>query len=228
MGDSACLSPTARNCRHLPSGLAGSTLDILHRVGRIGCHCRFAARLAKCRLPRAMVVAPSRLLDVVPFDALSLDIATEITHTVVFNFVPGFQIFFSMLYGVPLVVAVSLQNERRIRSMTRMINALLSAAIGAVLYLQIFTILTVSGSKNPDDALLIARMFDGIDLFLAAAATIRWLGSNEFQEYSFFRILSIFLWINAALPAIHNRILLHYDYIWLDLFISAPMSSCLC
>ena len=154
--------------------------------------------------------------------AMSLDIAAEVTHAVVLNFVPGFQIFFSMLYGVPLLVAVSLQSERRIWSMARAINALLSVAIGAVLYLQIFTLLTVSGSKNPEDAVLIARMFDGIDLFLASAATIRWLGSSESQEYSFFRILSIFLWLNAALPAIHNRVLLHHDYIWLDLFVSAP------
>jgi diguanylate cyclase (GGDEF)-like protein len=154
--------------------------------------------------------------------AMSLDIATEVSHTAVFNFVPGFQTFFSMLYGVPLLVAVSLQSERRIWSMARMINALFSVAIGVVLYLQVFTLLTVNGSKNPDDAVLIARMFDGIDLFLAAAATIRWLGSNEFQECRFFRILSIFLWINAASPAVHNRMLLHHDYIWLDLFISAP------
>jgi diguanylate cyclase (GGDEF)-like protein len=154
--------------------------------------------------------------------AMSLDIATEITHTVILNSVPGFQIFFSMLYGVPLLVAVSLQSDRRIWSVARLINTLLSVAIGVVFYLQIFTILTVHGSTNPDDAALIARMFDGVDLFLAAAATIRWLGSNEFQERGFFRILSIFLWINTLSPAIHNRIMLHYDYIWLDLFISAP------
>ena len=154
--------------------------------------------------------------------AMCLDIATEITHKAVFNFVPGFQIFFSMLYGVPLLVAVSLQSDTRILAMARTISALLSFAIGAVLYLQIFSLLTVNGSPNPQDALLIARIFDAIDLFLAVAATIRWLGSNEFQEYRFFRILSIFLWINAILPAIHNRILLRHDYVWLDLFISAP------
>lgn len=68
MGDSACLSPAARNGRYLPSGLASSTFDILHRVGRIGCHFRFTTRLAKCRLPRAKVVDPPRLLAAVPFD----------------------------------------------------------------------------------------------------------------------------------------------------------------
>lgn len=154
--------------------------------------------------------------------AMSLDIATEITHTAVFNFVPGFQIFFSMLYGVPLLAAVSLQIDSRIWAMSRTTNALLSVAIGAVLYIQIFTLLTAHGSKDPADAVLIARWFDGIDLFLAVAATLRWLGSSDPQEHRFFRIFSIFLWINAVLPAIHNRIMMQHDFIWLDLLISAP------
>jgi diguanylate cyclase (GGDEF)-like protein len=154
--------------------------------------------------------------------AMSLDIATEIRQIPTFNFVPGFQIFFSMLYFVPLVVAVSTQSDRRVWDVARIINAVLSVAIGTVLYLQIFTLLTANGSSNPDDAVLIVRAFDAIDAFLAAAATIRWLGATEVQEYSFFRILSVFLWINTLLPSIHNRMMLRHDYIWLDVLISAP------
>src|SRR5438045_5395328 len=64
--------------------------------------------------------------------AMGLDIATEISQTpradarpscpwwsATFNFVPGFQIFFSMLYDVPLLAAVSLQSDRRIWAMAR-------------------------------------------------------------------------------------------------------------
>jgi len=154
--------------------------------------------------------------------AMTLDMVTEIAQTPTFNFVPGFQIFFSMLSGVPLLVCVSLQRDRRIRSIAQVINALLSFAIGVVLYLEIFSHLTLNGSANPADAIFIAHVFDGIDLFLAAAATIRWLGSNTSQDGNLFRILSIFLWIDAVFPALHNWIMLRHDYIWLDLFISAP------
>lgn len=154
--------------------------------------------------------------------AMSVDIATEIAGTPVFNHVPGFQIFFSMLYEVPLLAAVSIESDRRVLGIARAIHALLSVAIGVVLYLEIFTLLTVQGSRNPADAIVITRLFDGIDLYLAAAATIRWLGSIQLQERGFFRILSIFLWINTILPAIHNRILIRHDFIWLDLFVSAP------
>jgi len=154
--------------------------------------------------------------------AMSLDFANEITNTPVFNYVPRLQILFSMLYNVPLLAAVSIQNDRRILGFARTINALLSAAIGAVLYLQISTLLATNGSRNPADAVLIMRLFDGIDCFLAAAATLRWLASHELHECRLFRILSIFLWIDVFLPAIHNRILLRHDYIWLDLLISTP------
>lgn len=154
--------------------------------------------------------------------AMSLDAASEITRASVFNHVPRLQIFFSMLYDVPLLVAVSRQSDQRVRGAARAVNAIQSIAVVAVLYLQIFTLLTVNGSRNPADALLIMRLFDGIDIFLAAASTLRWLGCDEVQECHFFRILSIFLWINALLPAIHNRILMRHDYVWLDLFISTP------
>ena len=154
--------------------------------------------------------------------AMSLDIVTELRQTPTFNFVPGFQIFFSMLYFVPLLVAVSMQSDGRIWAVARAIHTLLSVAIGAVLYLQIFTLLTANGSHNPGDAVLIANAFDKIDVFLAAAATVRWLGTNQIAEYSFFKFLAIFLWIDARFPSIHNRVMLRHDYIWLDLLISAP------
>ncbi|HUA91201.1 MAG TPA: GGDEF domain-containing protein [Terracidiphilus sp.] len=154
--------------------------------------------------------------------AMSLDVVTEMTGTLTLNYVPRLQIFFSMLYGVPLLVAVSMQSDRRILVITRVIHTVLSIAVGAVLYLLIFSLLTVRGSTNPADAILIARLFDGIDVFLALAATVRWLGAHQLKERGFFQILSIFLWLNALLPAVHNRILIRHDYIWLDLFISAP------
>jgi diguanylate cyclase (GGDEF)-like protein len=154
--------------------------------------------------------------------AMSLDVFSEFAQTPVFNHVPRLQIFFSMLYEVPLLVIVSMQTDRRIWAVTRATHALLSIAVGAVLYVQLFTLLAANGSSNPADALLIVRLFDAIDIFLAAAATLRWLGSDDAEECAFFRILSIFLWINALLPAIHNRILLQHDHVWLDLFISAP------
>lgn len=154
--------------------------------------------------------------------AMTLDAVTEATGGSVFNYIPGLSIFFSMLYDVPLLVAVSMQFDSRIAQAARVANALLSLAIGFLLYQQIFSLLTVHGSRNPADAALITWLFDGLDLFLAVTATIRWFGSADAAERSFFRIATIFLWLNTICPAIHNRLLVRHDYVWLDLFISTP------
>lgn len=154
--------------------------------------------------------------------AMSLDMLNEIRGTSVFNSVPALSIFFSTLYDVPLLAAVSIQFDRRVLSLAGATNAVLSLAVGALLNLQIFSLLSIQGSRNPGAAALILLLFDLIDLYLALAATARWLGANGPDERIFFCTTAIFLWANAVLPAIHNRILIHRDHVWLDLFLSAP------
>jgi len=154
--------------------------------------------------------------------AMSLDLFSEAFQLPVQNYVPGLSVYCSMLYGVPLLVAVSMPFDRRIVRVARATNALFSLAVGVLLYVQIFSLLTLQGSANRADAVLMLRMFDLLDLFLAAAATIRWFASDHPSERRFFRAIAIFLWVDALLVAIHNRVLIRHDYVWLDLCISAP------
>ena len=154
--------------------------------------------------------------------AMGVEAATEITKTPILNHAGGIQILLSMLSAVPLLVAVSIQNDPRILPVSRIIHGTLSLTIGAVIYFEIFSFLTVHGSANPSDAVFLTYLFDVMDVFLAIAGTIRWLGAIQVQERAFFRVLAIFLWANAIFPAIHNRILIQHDYVWLDLLIATP------
>ena len=154
--------------------------------------------------------------------AMSMDAFTEITGAPMFNHVPALSVLLSMFYGVPLLVAVSFQNDSRILLGARFIHTLLSMAIGAVIYLEIFSFLPLSGSANASDAVLVTRLFDAMDVFLAIAGTIRWLGSNQDEERRFFCVLTIFLWADTLCCAVHNRLLIGHDWVWLDLLISAP------
>ena len=153
---------------------------------------------------------------------MSLDAVDEITHAPVLNHVPGISVLLSMFWGVPVLLAVSIQTDSKVRVAARLINTALSLSIGVVIYLEIFSFLTVNGSPNLSDAVRAIYMFDVMDGFVAIAATVRWLGSSREQEGQFFRSLTIFLWTAAILCAVHNRIMLHHDYVWLDLLISAP------
>ena len=154
--------------------------------------------------------------------AMSMDAVTEITGAPMFNHVPALSVLLSMFYGVPLLVAVSFQNDSRVHVSARFIHTLLSIAIGAVIYLEIFSFLPLSGSNNASDAILVTRLFDAMDVFLALAGTIRWAGSSQIEERRFFGVLTIFLWVDGLSCAVHNRLLIRHDWTWLDLLISAP------
>jgi diguanylate cyclase (GGDEF)-like protein len=155
--------------------------------------------------------------------AMSLDAASEIRQIPILNHIPAFSILFSLLYGLPLLVAVSLQNDSRVPRSARLIHTFLSIAVGAVIYLEIFSFLSVYGSPHPSDVVLVTHLFDAMDVFLALAGTIRWFGTSQAAERRFFRVLATFLWTNAVCCAVHNRVLIrHDDWIWLDLLIVTP------
>ena len=137
--------------------------------------------------------------------AMSMDMLAEIMGVTEPNPVPGLQVLFSSLYGVPLLLAVSIQFDPRALRPIRIVNACLSLATGALFCVLVFSVVSIHGSNQPANILFICSMFDALDLFLAIAATIRAFGSDQLQERRFFYIASVFLWVNAVLPAIHNR-----------------------
>jgi len=153
---------------------------------------------------------------------MSVELITELAEIEIANHAGGFQVLLSLLYGVPLLAAVSLQNDSRILRVSRIVHGILSLTIGAVIYLEIFRLIPAHGSADQSTAVLLTYLFDAMDLFLAITSSIRWIAASEGHECTFFRILTIFLWLNVFLPALHNRLLLHHDYIWLDLLIATP------
>lgn len=153
---------------------------------------------------------------------MGFEFVTEFAEIKIANHDGGLQILLSLLYGVPLLAAVSLQNDTRILRVSRIVHGILSLTIGAVIYLEIFRLVPVHGSADQATAVLLTYLFDAMDLFLAIASSIRWIAACEDHESAFFRILTIFLWLNVFLPALHNRLLLKHDYIWLDLLIATP------
>ena len=154
--------------------------------------------------------------------AMSLDMLTEAMEITKSNPIPGLQVLFSSLYSVPLLLTVSIQFDPLTQRPIQIINFCLSIATGVLFCVLVISVASVHGSNQPAAINFIVSMFDFLDLFLALAATIRALGADGRAERRFYCIVSIFLWVNLVLPAIHNRILIQHDFVWLDLFISAP------
>jgi diguanylate cyclase (GGDEF)-like protein len=154
--------------------------------------------------------------------AMSMDMLTEVMGVTKSSPIPGLQVLFSSLYSVPLLLTVSIQFDPLALRPIQIINSCLSIATGVLFCVLVFSVASVHGSDQPTAIVFIILMFDSLDFFLAVAATIRALGAEGRQERRFYCTASIFLWVNAVLPAIHNRILIKHDFVWLDLFISAP------
>jgi diguanylate cyclase (GGDEF)-like protein len=154
--------------------------------------------------------------------AISADMITETLGIDGSNPAPVFQVLFSSLYGVPLLLAVSIPFDPRTGRSVKVVNACLALVTGGFFYVLIFSVLSIHGSGQPVDVVFIIAMFDALDFFLAVAATIRAFGADQPQERRFFYVAAIFLWVNTVFPAIHNRILIRHDYVVLDLLIAAP------
>lgn len=151
-----------------------------------------------------------------------LDMATTAMGIAVSNHAPAVPIFLSTLYCVAMLLAISMRFDLRAFGPVRIINSMLSLAIGALFYVQIFSMLTMHGSERAADAFFIVLLFDALDISLAIAGTIRALGADKPQERRFYYILAVFLWANFIGPSLHNHILLRHDFVWLDLLLSAP------
>lgn len=146
--------------------------------------------------------------------AMSMDVAVEVLHTPLLNHVPSVQIFLSALYALPLLLIVSVQRDRGVFPAARLIQAGLCAGTGILIYAGIVDHLSFYGSRNASDEVVVARLFDAMDLYLAIAASLRWLGSGNRHDAGFFRLLAIFLWLNTLFPALHNQLLemIHVDH----------------
>jgi diguanylate cyclase (GGDEF)-like protein len=154
---------------------------------------------------------------------MTADFRAEVMGTTGMDVAPGLQVLLSTLNGVCFLLAVSMQfDPRTTLRAVRIINACLSLAMGATFYVLVFSVAAIHGANHAADPLFMSYLFDAMDVFIAIAATIRALGATETQERRFFCIISIFMWINTVFPAIHNHILIKHDFVWLDLFISAP------
>jgi diguanylate cyclase (GGDEF)-like protein len=154
--------------------------------------------------------------------AMGTDLITETMGIRGATPAPWFQVLLSCLYAVPLLLAVSFQFDLRTPRTVQVINLCLAVATSALFCVLVLTVLSLDGSSQPANVGFIIWVFDAFDLFLAVAASIRAFGTDQPQEHRFFCMGAIFLWANTILPAIHNRILIKHDYVWLDLLISAP------
>ncbi|HVX57783.1 MAG TPA: GGDEF domain-containing protein, partial [Candidatus Saccharimonadales bacterium] len=106
-----------------------------------------------------------------------------------------------------MVVAASYNPGSPVARWTNLIDGILAASIAWLFYDLLHVQLPPSG-QSPAAALFLSRMFDGMDLFVAAFATLRLLASRRADERRFFFVLASYAWLDALCAGAHNRLIL--------------------
>lgn len=115
-----------------------------------------------------------------------------------------------LLYGVPMLLAISLPANRREANTLLWLDGLQSAITALVLYVALFSSLPfVHGSSEPMVATLVARTYNWENILLLCAAALRLSTHKSEGEYlNLYRILTQFLAIYAICAAWYNHVVI--------------------
>ena len=121
------------------------------------------------------------------------------------NAAPGDSTLLFILYGVPVMLAVSASNMEGDSPWVRAIDAALAVALGCLFYVHTFSLLTLEGSSTVQQTIAVAIMYDTENAFLLAAAAIRLLASDRRGEHRFYRAVVVFAGLYAVVSFYYNH-----------------------
>ncbi|HET6431299.1 GGDEF domain-containing protein [Dyella sp.] len=121
------------------------------------------------------------------------------------NAAPGDSMLLFILFGVPIVMAVSASSVEGEALLVRLIDGALALALGYLFYVHTFSLLTVRGADSIEQAQQVAAMFDAENLFLLLASAIRLAAAERRAERHFFRAVVLFTGLNTLASFYYNH-----------------------
>lgn len=142
------------------------------------------------------------------------------------NAAPGDSTLLFILYGVPIILAVSASYVEGESVIVRGIDAALALMLGYLFYVHTFSLITLQGAGSVDQAQQVVSMFDAENLFLAAACLLRLSASERSHEFHYYRSLAVFTVLYVTCSSFYNRAVTlggHPDFgSWWDPVIDLP------
>ncbi len=121
------------------------------------------------------------------------------------NAAPGDSTLLFILFGVPIVLAVSASYVEGESALVRAIDAALALALGYLFYVHTFSLITLHGADSMIQALRVASMLDAENLFLLAASAIRLSAADRRSERHFYRATVVFTGLYAVTCFYYNH-----------------------
>jgi diguanylate cyclase (GGDEF)-like protein len=128
--------------------------------------------------------------------------------------------FYFCLSSLLLVLTAAYNPVAPLYRWASVVDSVLACIIAALFY---YTLHNVIDAGAPS-ASFVMWMFDGMDLFVALFATLRFVSTKRSDERRFFFVLTVFAWLDAALPAAHNRFVLSSESYLPELLLSLPFA----
>lgn len=147
------------------------------------------------------------------------DIAFKRTIYGQHNAAPGAVLSCSAVYVALVVLSCSTTFRRGTVRVTNLIDGAMAIALTALFFVQIFSVVTLNGTDNPNNALFFVRMFDVLGVFMTLCASMRLLGATKKQRRHFFFVLAAYLLTSTIFAALRNRLLLAYEKEYLELLL---------
>ena len=125
-----------------------------------------------------------------------------------YNPVPGASLFCDAVYTALIVLSCSTTFRRGTVRVTNLIDSAMAIALTALFFIRIFSVVSLNGSDNLNDALFIVRMFDVLGIFMTLCAGVRLFGAEGPPRRHFFFVLLAYLLTSTIFAAARNRLLL--------------------
>ncbi|MCP1375654.1 GGDEF domain-containing protein [Dyella lutea] len=121
------------------------------------------------------------------------------------NAAPGDSTLLFVLYGVPIVLAISAPYVEGESPLVRTIDAMLALALGYLFYVHVFSVVTLHGAGSREQAEYMVRMLDAENLFVLLASAIRFSASDRRHEFQFYRAVVTFAGLYTVTTAYYNH-----------------------
>ena len=129
--------------------------------------------------------------------------------------------FYFCLSSLLLTLAAAYNPVATLYRWASIVDGLLACAIAALFY---YTLRQVLDAATPESmpAIFVMWMFDAMGCFVAAFATLRLVSTKRSDERRFFFVLTVFAWLDAVLPGVHNRFILSSESYLPELLLGLP------
>ncbi|GLQ98769.1 GGDEF domain-containing protein [Dyella mobilis] len=135
------------------------------------------------------------------------------------NPAPGAPMFCYALYGIAMILAITMTFRERTLTLTGAIDALMAMVMAWLFFVRIFSWVSASGTDNLQNVHYMIVTMDVLSLFLTLCAFTRLAGAGDVELKHFYFAVAFYCATSTLVAAIRNRLILHSQTLYLELLV---------